>query len=72
MKHKCSQCGHVDTIKDAGRTKGGKARWKGTTKKQRSKAASDAAKARWLSVQNVSVSGTHPLTDTETKKSANG
>jgi len=47
MKHKCSKCGHVDTIKDAGRAKGGKARWKGRTKKERSEAASKAAKARW-------------------------
>ena len=47
MKHKCSQCGHVDTIKDKGRIKGGKTRWSGMTKKQRSEAASKAAKARW-------------------------
>lgn len=32
---------------DAGRVKGGKARWKGTTKKARSEAASKAARVRW-------------------------
>jgi len=30
-----------------GGLKGGKARWKGTTKKQRSEAAREAARARW-------------------------
>lgn len=47
MKHKCTNCGHVDVIKAVNQSKGGKARWKGTTKKDRSEAASKAAKARW-------------------------
>lgn len=38
MKWKCTKCGHVDEIKDLGRSKGGKARvkvaFKGLTKKQ--------------------------------------
>lgn len=38
MKHTCTKCGHVDEIKDPGRSKGGKARvkvaFKGMTKKQ--------------------------------------
>lgn len=37
---------------DRGRSKGGKARWKGTTKKDRSEAASKAAKARWKKSEN--------------------
>ena len=32
--------------------KGGKARWRGLTKKQRSQAASEAAKARWARTPN--------------------
>ena len=47
IKHKCSKCGHVDTIKDKGRAKGGKSRWSGMTKAQRSEAMSKTAKARW-------------------------
>ena len=47
MKHKCTACGNVDTIKNAMQIKGGKARWKNMTKKQKSEAASKAAKARW-------------------------
>jgi len=47
MKHKCTKCGHVDEIAATNQVKGGKARWKGTTKKTRSAAASKAAKARW-------------------------
>ncbi len=47
MKHKCTNCGHVDEIKAVNQSKGGKARWKGTNKKTRSAAASKAAKARW-------------------------
>lgn len=43
--NKCPQCGHEWPAEN--QKKGGKARWKGTTKTQRSKAASDAAKARW-------------------------
>lgn len=53
MKHKCTKCGHVDTIEDKGRIKGGKARAKSMTAKQRSESASNAAKARWHIVQNV-------------------
>jgi hypothetical protein len=37
---------------DEGRAKGGRARWKGTTKKTRSAAASKAAKARWQKSEN--------------------
>jgi len=42
----CPHCGG-ELPPDKGRTKGGKARWEGTTKKTRSAAASKAAKARW-------------------------
>lgn len=42
---KCPKCGH--TFKAANQIKGGKARWTGTTKSERAKAASDSAKARW-------------------------
>jgi len=52
MKHKCTNCGHVDEIKAKNQVKGGKARWKGTTKKTRSAAASKAAKARWQKSEN--------------------
>ena len=41
----CPKCGH--SWPDDKRAKGGKARWRGTTKVQRKQAASDAAKARW-------------------------
>lgn len=41
---------------DKGRVKGGKARWKGTTKKTRSAAASKAAKARWQKSENFKFS----------------
>lgn len=53
MKHKCTNCGHVDEIAAKNQVKGGKARWKGTTKKTRSAAASKAAKARWQKSENV-------------------
>lgn len=54
LKMKCPKCGHEWPNKN--QSKGGKARWKGTTKKQRSKAASDAAKARWIRLQNTEIS----------------
>ena len=53
MKHKCTNCGHVDEITAKNQVKGGKARWKGTTKKTRSAAASKAAKARWQKSENA-------------------
>ena len=59
MKHKCTACGHVDEIKPANQVKGGKARWKGTTKKTRSEAASKAAKARWAKSENDKLSQIH-------------
>ena len=43
--NKCPKCGHE--WPDKARAKGGKARWKGKTKKERSEAASKAAQARW-------------------------
>lgn len=36
MKHKCSKCGHVDEIKLAPQAKGGRSRWDGLSKKERS------------------------------------
>jgi hypothetical protein len=48
----CPHCGG-ELPPDKGRTKGGKARWKGTTKKTRSAAASKAAKARWVKSENA-------------------
>lgn len=56
MKHKCTACGHVDEIAAKNQVKGGKARWKGTTKKTRSAAASKAAKARWAKSENTKLS----------------
>lgn len=53
MKHKCTACGHVDEIKAKNQIKGGKARWKNTTKKTRSAAASKSAKARWQKSENI-------------------
>lgn len=52
MKHKCTQCGHVDEIQATNQIKGGKARWKGTTAPQRSEAARKAALARHQKVQH--------------------
>jgi len=49
----CPHCGG-ELPPDKGRTKGGKARWEGTTKKTRSVAASKAAKARWQKSENDS------------------
>ena len=54
--NKCPKCGHEWA--DKGRTKGGKARWKGTTKKTRSAAASKAAKARWQKSENTQLTDT--------------
>ncbi len=51
---KCPKCGHV--FKAENQAMGGKARWRGMTAKQRRKAASDAAKARWARRQNDKVS----------------
>ena len=55
----CPKCGHK--WHDEKRASGGKARWRGMSKKQRSQAASDAAKARWAKRSNACVS--HPGTD---------
>lgn len=48
--NKCPKCGHE--WHDDKRAKGGKARWRGMTKTQRKRAASDAAKARWARTPN--------------------
>jgi hypothetical protein len=48
---KCPKCGHE--WKSENQTAGGKARWSGTTKKQRKAAASAAAKARWAKTKRV-------------------
>lgn len=53
MKHKCTNCGHVDEIKPRNQVKGGKARWKGKTAKERGLAASQAARARWAKSENT-------------------
>jgi hypothetical protein len=47
VKHRCPECGHEWDALSANQAKGGKARWKRTTKKQRSAAAKAAAEARW-------------------------
>lgn len=57
---KCPECGH--SFKADNQAKGGKARWRGLTKKQRSQAASKAAKARWARTPNGEVSEGGPLT----------
>ncbi len=62
MKHKCTACGHVDEIKAKNQVKGGKSRWKGTTKKTRSAAASKAARARWQKSENDKLSDREPKT----------
>ena len=56
MKHQCTKCGHVDEIEATNQVKGGKARWKGTTKKTRSAATSKAAMARWAKSENDKLS----------------
>lgn len=48
---KCPKCGHK--FKSENQANGGKARWRGMTKKARSAAASDAAKARWAKSGNA-------------------
>ncbi len=57
--NKCPKCGHE--WRDQKRASGGKARWRGLTKKQRSKAASEAAKARWARTPNPEYEGDEPL-----------
>jgi hypothetical protein len=47
MNHHCPNCGHQWTDPAANQAKGGRARWKGKTKAQRSEAAKAAAIARW-------------------------
>ena len=49
---KCPKCGH--SFKAENQAKGGKARWRGMSKAQRKRAASDAAKARWARTPNAS------------------
>lgn len=48
--NKCPKCGHE--WPDDKRASGGKARWRGMTKAQRKRAASEAAKARWGKAHN--------------------
>jgi DNA-directed RNA polymerase subunit M/transcription elongation factor TFIIS len=43
--NRCPKCGHEYPAKN--QSKGGKNRWKGMTKKQRSEEAKKAADARW-------------------------
>lgn len=45
MKHRCPKCGHQ--WDDGAQAKAAKARWKRTSKKDRSAAAKAAAEARW-------------------------
>lgn len=47
MHHTCPNCGHKWEEPSANQAKGGKARWKKTTKAQRSAVAKKAAEARW-------------------------
>lgn len=47
----CPTC-KTELPPDRGRSKGGKARWQGTTKADRSEAASKAARARWAKSEN--------------------
>lgn len=51
----CPKCGHC--WPDEKRASGGKARWRGTTKAQRKRAASAAAKARWAKSANATKNG---------------
>ncbi len=55
---KCPKSGHA--FKAVQFIKGGKARWRGMTKKQRSRAASEAAKARWARTPNGEFRRTDP------------
>lgn len=50
MIHKCPNCGHRWEEPAVNQQAGGKARWKGTKKKDRSAAAKAAADARWKKV----------------------
>ena len=43
----CPRCGRTFEFTDEAEVRGGKNRWKGTTKAQRSEAAKAAANARW-------------------------
>ena len=45
MKHRCPKCGHC--FDDNAQAKAAKARWKRTSKKDRSAAGKAAADARW-------------------------
>ncbi len=47
MNHTCPHCGTISIIQSPLALAGAKARWQGSTKAERSKAASDAAVARW-------------------------
>lgn len=47
----CPKCGHK--FKAENQAKGGKARWRGMTAEQRSKAASESVKARWVKVRDL-------------------
>lgn len=46
MKTTCEKCGHVQESSDMQRN-GGKARWKGVSKAERSETMRRAVKARW-------------------------
>lgn len=46
MKTTCENCGHVQKSSDMQRN-GGKARWEGVSKAERSEILRRAAKARW-------------------------
>ena len=63
---KCPKCGH--TFKADNQAKGGKARWRGLTKKQRSQAASEAAKARWARTPNDQAQAQPPTVTPERKE----
>lgn len=52
--NKCPKCGHE--WPDSKRASGGKARWRGMSKAQRKRAASDAAKVRWAKAHNEKLS----------------
>lgn len=48
---KCPKCGHA--FKAENQAKGGKARWRGMSKAERKRAASEAAKERWARTPNA-------------------
>lgn len=54
MNHTCPKCGHQFAVPADAQHKGGKARWRGMSAKERSKAASEAARARWKVTQKQS------------------